>query len=76
MNASTAVGCSVESKQTTNFKLILQIPHQQYSDPTEMQKNLCSEVLTAVNVKITIFWEEKACSPVNMYQCFGGSMFL
>jgi hypothetical protein len=72
MNASTADECSVESKQTINVKLVLQIPHHQYSDSTEMQKNLCSEVLTTVNVQITIFWEEKVCNPVDMYHCFGG----
>ena len=34
------------------------------------------EVLAAVNMKITVFWDVMLCNHIGCYQCFGGMLLL
>jgi hypothetical protein len=38
-------------------------------------KNVVLEVLTAVDVKSSVFWDIPPCGPLKVNRCFGGSFF-
>jgi hypothetical protein len=41
---------------------------------TQQFPSLTFEVLAAMNMKITVFWDVMLCNHVGCYQCFGGML--
>jgi hypothetical protein len=67
---SRRVTCSVR-ETTSIYNILVSIPYGPFGKPRH--KEVGFEIITAVTMKRSIFWDIMPCSLLKVNQCFGGS---